>query len=145
AQQRGHRAVDDRTLGPIGHERGPRLLIDELGLEVGLAVLDQRFDIVAQGSQIAAVGVLRFIGLAGRPCNVGRAVILPPRRGDAVVLGRIHRRRRRARRKPASAAKPTAVPGLLRTNSRASSPNSSTLFWSSRWAVSCSLREAVRA
>ena len=77
--------------------------------------------------------------------QLGHAAIVPGGRGDAVVLGQVHRRRRRASRKPASAARPTAVAGLLRTNSRASSPICSTLFWSSAVAVSCSLREALRA
>src|SRR5690606_35043656 len=116
------------------------LLVDQLGLEIGPAVLDQRLDVLAQRAQLALV--VRFGKRVGR---LGRAVMAPRGRGYAVVLGRGHRRKRRASRKPASAARPMAVPGLLRTNSRASSPSSWTLFWSSRCAVSCSLREAVRA
>ena len=68
-----------------------------------------------------------------------------PRKVAVTLRASTHMDAFSAKKNPANAAIPTAVPGLLRTNSRASSPSSSTLLVSSLAAVSCKLREAVRA
>src|SRR5690606_3617562 len=124
-------------LGSIRHERCARFLIDEFGLEISPAVLNQSLDVFAKRAQRSSVVIFG--------ARLGRDFTPRFGWGSEVVDRGPHRRKMRARRNPVSAARPTAVPGLLRTNSRASSPSCSMLLSSRRLAVSCSLRDALRA
>src|SRR3990167_1196896 len=140
--------VKRRRFAAVCDERDPALLEIELSLGIGFPILDQRKDILGQRRTwwsriVAAQGGFDSVGI-GRLRRAFTHIVIAHRRPLRCNQSRLPRNSR-ASRNPKTAASPTATPGLLRTNSRASSPSSSTFLASSLADVSCRLRDARRA